>query len=49
MGAPRDTGLGPNLIDFDMRLAWQHKLTEKLNLLITAEGFNIANRTNLPV
>jgi len=46
IGAPRDSGLGPNLIDFDMRLTWQHKLTEKLNLQITAEGFNIANRTN---
>ncbi len=46
IGAPRDSGLGPNLIDFDMRLTWQHKLTERLNLLITAEGFNIANRTN---
>jgi len=46
IGASRDTGLGPNLIDFDMRLTWQHKLTEKLNLQITAEGFNIANRTN---
>jgi hypothetical protein len=46
LGASRDTGRGPNLIDFDMRLTWQHKLTEKLNLLITAEGFNIANRTN---
>ena len=46
LGAARDTGLGPNLIDFDMRLTWQHKLTEKLNLQITAEGFNIANRTN---
>ena len=46
LGALRDTGLGPELIDFDMRLTWQHKLTEKLNLLITAEGFNIANRTN---
>jgi hypothetical protein len=46
IGAPRDAGLGPNLISFDMRLTWQHKLTEKVNLLITAEGFNIANRTN---
>jgi Carboxypeptidase regulatory-like domain/TonB dependent receptor len=46
IGAPRDTGLGPNLIDFDMRLTWQHKLTEKLNLQLTVEGFNIANRTN---
>jgi Carboxypeptidase regulatory-like domain/TonB dependent receptor len=46
IGAPRDTGLGPNLIDFDMRLTWQHKLNEKVNLQLTAEGFNIANRTN---
>lgn len=46
IGAPRDTGLGPNLIDFDMRLTWQHKLGEKVNLQLTAEGFNIANRTN---
>jgi hypothetical protein len=46
IGAPRDSGLGPNLIDFDARLTWQHRLTEKVNLQITAEGFNIANRTN---
>jgi hypothetical protein len=46
IGAPRDSGLGPDLIDFDARLTWQHKLTERVNLLITAEGFNIANRTN---
>jgi len=46
IGAPRDTGLGPSLVDFDMRLTWQHKLTERLNLAITAEGFNIANKTN---
>ena len=46
IGAPRDTGLGPNLIDFDMRLTWQHKLSESVNLQFTAEGFNLANRTN---
>jgi hypothetical protein len=46
IGAPRDSGLGPNFVDFDMRLTWQHQLTEKLNLQFTAEGFNIANRTN---
>ncbi len=46
IGAPRDTGLGPGYIDFDMRLTWGHKLGEKANLLFTAEGFNIANRTN---
>jgi len=46
IGAPRDTGLGPDYIDFDMRLSWQHKLGEKSNLQFTAEGFNLANRTN---
>jgi hypothetical protein len=46
IGAPRDTGLGPNYVDFDMRLSWRHQLGEKANLQITAEGFNLANRTN---
>jgi Carboxypeptidase regulatory-like domain/TonB dependent receptor len=46
IGDPRDTGLGPNYIDFDARLTWQHKFGERLNLQLTAEGFNIANRTN---
>ncbi len=45
-GAPRDTGLGPDYIDFDARLTWQHKFGERLNLILTAEGFNIANHTN---
>ena len=46
IGAPRDTGLGPNYVDFDMRLSWRHRLGEKADLQFTAEGFNIANRTN---
>ena len=46
IGAPRDTGLGPDYIDFDARLSWEHKLGEKANLRFTAEGFNLANRTN---
>jgi hypothetical protein len=46
IGAPRDTGLGPDYIDFDARLTWAHKLGETSNLQFTAEGFNIANRTN---
>ena len=46
IGAPRDTGLGPDYIDFDMRLGWGHKLGEKAKLQFTAEGFNIPNRTN---
>jgi hypothetical protein len=46
IGARRDTGLGPDYINFDMRLSWQHKLGERADLRFTAEGFNIANRTN---
>jgi hypothetical protein len=46
IGAPRDTGLGPDFINLDMRLSWQHNLAEKAKLQFTAEGFNIANRTN---
>jgi hypothetical protein len=46
IGAPRDTGLGPDYVDFSMRLSWQHKVGERGTLQLTAEGFNIANRTN---
>ncbi len=46
IGAPRDTGLGPDYFDFDMRLTWAHKLWENANLQFTAEGFDIANHTN---
>jgi len=46
IGAARNTGLGPDYVDFDMRLSWHHKVGEKTTLLITAEGFNIPNRTN---
>jgi len=46
IGSPRDTGLGPNYVNLDARLSWQHKVGERAHLQITAEGFNIANRTN---
>ncbi|MGH9745020.1 MAG: TonB-dependent receptor domain-containing protein [Candidatus Acidiferrales bacterium] len=46
IGANRDTGLGPNYVDFDMRLSWSHKIGERGTLQLTAEGFNIANHTN---
>jgi hypothetical protein len=46
IGAPRDSGLGPNYYDFDARLSWRHKLGEKASVTFTAEGFNLANRTN---
>ena len=46
IGAGRDTGLGPNYVDFDGRLTWLHKFGEQGSVQFTAEGFNIANRTN---
>lgn len=46
IGAPRDTGLGPDYYDFDMRLTWGHHLGDRADLQFTAEGFNIVNRTN---
>lgn len=46
IGAPRDTGLGPNYVAFDARLTWRHKIAENANVQFTAEGFNIANRAN---
>ncbi|HJY86374.1 MAG TPA: TonB-dependent receptor [Candidatus Acidoferrales bacterium] len=46
-GAGRDTGIGPNFWTFDMRLTRQIGLGEKARLQLTAEGFNILNRTNL--
>jgi hypothetical protein len=46
LGAGRDTGSGPDYVNLDMRLRWQHKLREKASLQLTAEGFNIANHTN---
>jgi hypothetical protein len=46
IGAPRNTGLGPNYVVFNGRLSWLHKFGEKASLQFTAEGFNIANHTN---
>jgi hypothetical protein len=44
--ASRNSGLGPSYYDFDMRLTRAFKLGEKASLQFTAEGFNLANRTN---
>ena len=46
IGAGRDTGIGPDYTNLDMRLSWQHKVSEKAKVLFTAEGFNVANHTN---
>ncbi|HZE82280.1 MAG TPA: TonB-dependent receptor, partial [Candidatus Polarisedimenticolia bacterium] len=45
-GAGRNTGIGPDYVTFDMRLSRAFKLTEKANVQLMAEGFNIFNRTN---
>ena len=45
-GAGRNTGIGPDYVTFDMRLSRVFKLTEKANVQLMAEGFNIFNRTN---
>src|SRR6185312_1015610 len=45
-GAGRNTGIGPNYVDVDMRLSYQFKLGEKARLLLMAEAFNLFNRTN---
>lgn len=46
IGAPRNTGLGPNFVQFDSRLGWRWKFTERYSMMLTAEAFNLFNRTN---
>lgn len=46
IGAGRNTGLGPDYIDLDLRLTKAFKLGERSQLQILAEGFNIFNRAN---
>jgi hypothetical protein len=46
IGASRNTGVGPNTIQLDLRLSKSFKLAEKTQLQFVAEGFNIFNRTN---
>ena len=46
LGIGRNTALGPNYYDFDMRLTKAFKMGERAQLQFIAEGFNILNRTN---
>ncbi len=46
LGAPRNSGQGPDFMDFDMRISRAIKMGERANLQLVAEGFNLANRTN---
>jgi hypothetical protein len=46
LGVARNTGIGPDYFDFDLRLTKAFKLTEGTQLMLIAEGFNILNRIN---
>jgi hypothetical protein len=45
-GAPRNSGLGPDYVSFDLRLSKNFRVGEKASLRFTAEAFNLTNRTN---
>src|SRR5258708_5778812 len=46
IGAARNTGQGPDYIDFDMRLTKRFKMGERASLQLIAEAFNLFNRDN---
>jgi hypothetical protein len=48
-GLGRNTGRGFDFASFDLRLARRFHVTEKLNLELIAEGFNLFNRANYSV
>ncbi|MBV9214772.1 MAG: TonB-dependent receptor [Acidobacteria bacterium] len=45
-GAARNTGIGPNYFDVDLRIAKRITFAERAHLDVIADGFNILNRTN---
>jgi hypothetical protein len=45
-GAGRNTGIGPDYLNLNLRLSWRIKVREKSSVQFLAEAFNIANRTN---
>lgn len=46
IGAARNTGLGPNFINFDLGLTWRYHVSETRSLQFLAQAFNLFNRTN---
>jgi hypothetical protein len=46
IGGGRNTGLGPDYIDLDLRLTKAFSVGERAQLLFVAEGFNLFNRAN---
>jgi hypothetical protein len=45
-GVGRNTGIGPNYVSLDLRLSRRFRVSEKTSLQLTAEAFNVMNRTN---
>lgn len=45
-GASRNSGMGPNFAQWDMRISRRVALGERAALQFVAEGFNLTNRTN---
>src|SRR5262249_27678478 len=46
IGVDHNTGVGPDYSSFDMRVSRRFRLTERANLIVVAEGFNIFNTIN---
>jgi hypothetical protein len=49
LGVGRNTGRGFDFASFDLRLARRFKITDRSEIQLTAEAFNILNRSNLGV
>ena len=49
VGVGRNTGRGFDFASLDLRLSRRFKLTERVDLQLLAEGFNVFNRSNLGV
>jgi len=46
IGVPRNTGIGPDFLTFDMRIARRIPFGDRFALQLMAEGFNLFNRSN---
>ncbi|HEU4795393.1 MAG TPA: hypothetical protein VFT02_07170, partial [Pyrinomonadaceae bacterium] len=49
IGVGRNTGRGFDFASLDLRVSRRFRLTERVDLQLLAEGFNVLNRTNLGV
>ena len=49
VGVGRNTGRGFDFASLDLRLSRRFRITEKMDLTLLAEGFNLLNRANLGV